>query len=244
MTSTDLPPPIAEPANIGSGVHLVWGSGSGPAQRVQIALVEKGIPFSGHMVSFSNKDTRRADWIGKLNPRRQVPILIDDGYAVSQSMSILLYLEEKFPQKPLLASGDLKLKTETVTRMIESDEVFRKLVQQAFQVLMANQSTQEVKNNLFKEMGEELDKWEAYLAKNAEKYSGGWLVGPSLSVADIAAFPTLMMLVERFGLSFGKRQRLDAWYKTIVVRESVQKSIPPHWAESPPKDKFFEGVEI
>ncbi|KAJ3110358.1 hypothetical protein HDU96_006671 [Phlyctochytrium bullatum] len=243
--SAPVNPPMAEPANIDKGLHLVWGSGSGPAARVQLALHEKGLEFEGHMVSFSNGDTRRAEWIARLNPRKQVPILVDNGFSVAQSLSILLYLEEKYPSHPLLpaASTHLALRTEAITRMLEADEVLRQSTRDVFK-LISPDATEEARATAFKTLGDELDRWEGYLARNAEKFEGGWLVGPSLSVADIALMPYFMMFVERFGLSFGPRTRLDAWYKAFFARPSVQKSIPPHWAEAPPKAFPLKGVQL
>ncbi|KAJ3104515.1 hypothetical protein HDU97_009128 [Phlyctochytrium planicorne] len=243
MFANPLPPPIAEPVGLDTGVHLLWGSGSPPAQRVQIALYEKGIPFSGHMVSFANRDTRRAAWIRRLNPRCQVPTLVDNGFSIAQSISILLYLEEKYPEKPLMATGE-EFKARTITRMLDSEEYIREQLQEAFQIVNGIKTDQESKDTLFKDLTEELDLWEDHLASNAEKFSGGWLAGPSFSLAEAAIFPTMMVLVERLGLSFGKRERLTAWYKQNIVRESIQKSTPPHWATTPVKIRLFEGVEI
>ncbi|KAJ3194715.1 hypothetical protein HDU67_004620, partial [Dinochytrium kinnereticum] len=235
-TLQELPPPMSEPEGLSSGLHLIWGSGSGPAQRIQIALKEKSIPFTSHMVSFSAGDTRRAEWIAKLNPRKQVPILIDNGFAVSQSISILLYLEERFPGIDLL-SKDLKVKTETITRAIEADEVLRPLVREVF-ALARPDATEEGKQKVFKNVGDEMDKWEAYLAKN----ESGWLVGTTISIADITLFPPFMMLVERFGLEFGSRKHLEAWFKSMMSRPSVLESVPPHWSTTPPKALPFKNI--
>ncbi|KAG5525655.1 hypothetical protein RHGRI_032080 [Rhododendron griersonianum] len=38
----------------------------------------------------------------KLNPIGYVPVLVDEDFVVSDSFAILLYLEEKYPQHPLL----------------------------------------------------------------------------------------------------------------------------------------------
>ncbi|KAI8849824.1 glutathione S-transferase [Chytridium lagenaria] len=187
--TTPSTPAMPEPQGLSSGIHL-------------IALQEKNLPFTGHMVSFSNGDTRRAEWIARLNPR-----------------------------------------TETITRMIEADEVFRPLTQEVFR--MGNpEITEEAKAATFKKLSDELDRWEAYFVKNAEKFEGGWVVGSSLSVADIALLPTLMMYVVRFGLDLSPRPHLAKWYTAMTARSSVQNAIPPHWAESPPKAQPFKTVTI
>ncbi|KAL5982790.1 Glutathione S-transferase zeta-1 [Asimina triloba] len=38
----------------------------------------------------------------KLNPLNYVPVLVDEGKVIADSLAIILYLEEKYPQHPLL----------------------------------------------------------------------------------------------------------------------------------------------
>ncbi|KAJ3104516.1 hypothetical protein HDU97_009129 [Phlyctochytrium planicorne] len=256
----DLPTPPVEPEGLESGVHLVWASGSAPAQRAQIALYEKGIPFSLHEVSLANRDTRRAEWIGKLNPRCQVPILVDEGVSVSQSLSILLHLEEKYPNISLLGKGDLR--AETITRMLEADDWINELFHTSYGFAFGYNKDLKSRQDFFNALPKELDLWEGYLAKNAQKYSGGWLVGPSFSLAgedcfdfvlftefvwlfaEVALIPAMMALVYRLGMGFGQRHRLANWYEQVSARESFHKSIPPGWANKPISFKIFEGVDL
>ncbi|KAJ3195651.1 hypothetical protein HK101_011466 [Irineochytrium annulatum] len=240
-------PPMPEPEGLSTGLHLVWGSGSGPAQKVQIALNEKGLQYKGHMVSFDNGDTRRCEWIKRLNPRQQVPILIDNGHAVSQSFAILLYLEEKYPTTPPLLppTSTLNLRTEVLTRAFEADDVFGRKTRDLFAAYFGASGTDESRKAAVEAYGPELDRWEEYLKLNATAHPGAaTLVGKDVSLADIALYPFISTAVQRFGLDLESRSHLKRWYDLLVALPAFKASTPPHWANSPPKVQPFKGLKV
>lgn len=72
------------------------------AQKVKIALAEKGVTW----------ETRLPDILGgaldefaALNPRLEVPALVDGDTAVFDSTIILEYIEDRWPDPPLLPEG-------------------------------------------------------------------------------------------------------------------------------------------
>ena len=72
------------------------------AQRVRLALEEKGLPWKSHVVDTALGDSsQRPDSYHELNPRGLVPVLIHEGRAISESLVILEYLEDAFPESPL-----------------------------------------------------------------------------------------------------------------------------------------------
>ncbi|OWZ23347.1 Maleylacetoacetate isomerase [Phytophthora megakarya] len=75
--------------------------------RVRIALAWKGIEYEYRSVDLSGGDQRQ-DAFRKLNPNQRVPALVVDGHVLPQSGAILEYLEEAYPEKPLLPSDLLQ----------------------------------------------------------------------------------------------------------------------------------------
>ena len=71
------------------------------SRRVWIALLEKEIPFTPAIVSLKNGEQFKPDFLA-ISPFHHVPVIIDDGLRVLESMAILDYLESKYPQNPLL----------------------------------------------------------------------------------------------------------------------------------------------
>jgi maleylacetoacetate isomerase len=71
------------------------------AFRVRIALNLKGVPYETVAKQLRNAEHRTPEFF-ELNPQGLIPALDDDGQIVSQSLAIVEYLEEKYPQPPLL----------------------------------------------------------------------------------------------------------------------------------------------
>lgn len=80
---------------------------SSAAYRVRIALNIKGIRYQHVGVNLLNAE-QRGDAYQALNPQGLLPTLeLDDGTIIAQSPAILEYLEEQYPQTPLLPSDPL-----------------------------------------------------------------------------------------------------------------------------------------
>ena len=65
--------------------------------RVRIALAEKGLVPETVEIDLSN----RPGWIYELNSTGRVPVL-DDGFVLPESLMIMEYLDERYPERPLL----------------------------------------------------------------------------------------------------------------------------------------------
>jgi Glutathione S-transferase, N-terminal domain len=65
--------------------------------RVRIALAEKSLEHEAVVVDLSN----RPPWVYELNATGRVPIL-DDGFVLPESEVIMGYLDERYPDAPLL----------------------------------------------------------------------------------------------------------------------------------------------
>jgi glutathione S-transferase len=67
--------------------------------RVRIALAEKGLEYEPVEIDLQD----RPKWIYDLNPSGKVPVL-DDGFVLPESAVIMEYLDERYPERPLLPS--------------------------------------------------------------------------------------------------------------------------------------------
>lgn len=77
---------------------------SSAAFRVRIALNLKGLPYTAHTVHLRKGEQRAPGYLA-INPQGLLPTLIDDGQRLTQSLAILEYLEERYPE-PALLPGD------------------------------------------------------------------------------------------------------------------------------------------
>ncbi len=74
---------------------------SSAAYRVRIAVGLKGLEVEHVYVDLARGEQQSEEY-GRLNPQRIVPTLVDDEVVVAQSLAIIEYLEEKFPEPRLL----------------------------------------------------------------------------------------------------------------------------------------------
>jgi glutathione S-transferase len=70
------------------------------AQKVRIALAEKGQAVKEHLLTLQGDQNDPAYM--KLNPNGVVPTLVHDGNVITESSLILYYIDEAFPDPPLM----------------------------------------------------------------------------------------------------------------------------------------------
>jgi glutathione S-transferase len=78
--------------------------------RVLWMLQELDIAFEYVQVDPTKGEHRRPDFLA-VNPAGKLPVLVDDGFVLTESVAIVLYLAEKFPQKPFLPA-DVRARAE------------------------------------------------------------------------------------------------------------------------------------
>ena len=83
------------------------GHGSPYSWRVWLALEFKRIPYDLKVLSFQAGDTKKPEFVA-INPRHQVPTIVDEGFALWESTTILEYLDERFTAGPKLYAGDVR----------------------------------------------------------------------------------------------------------------------------------------
>ena len=82
-------------------LYSYWRSSA--AYRVRIALNLKGIDYEIAGVNMlKDGGEQHSDAYRAINPQGLVPTIDDDGLILTQSMAIIEYLEEKYPDKALL----------------------------------------------------------------------------------------------------------------------------------------------
>ena len=73
------------------------------SMRPWVMLKQAGIPFQEKLVRFDSfdGDSTFKNEVLKVNPVGRVPVLVDDGFAVWDTLAIAEYAAEKFPDKQL-----------------------------------------------------------------------------------------------------------------------------------------------
>ena len=82
-------------------LYTYWRSSA--AYRVRIALNLKGLAYESVFVHLV-KDEQHSPDFAELNPQELIPVLRHGGRVLTQSLAIMEYLDEAFPESPLLPS--------------------------------------------------------------------------------------------------------------------------------------------
>jgi maleylacetoacetate isomerase len=94
---------------------------SSAAYRVRIALNIKGLEVEQMPVDLRAGGQRAEEYL-KLNPQGLVPFFEDGPLAISQSMAILEYLDEAYPEAPILPADPIqRAKARAVAQIIACD---------------------------------------------------------------------------------------------------------------------------
>ena len=83
------------------GLTLYTYFRSSAAFRARIALNLKGLKPNQTFVHLRRGEQNARSYLG-VNPQGLVPTLVDQGTAITQSLAIIEYLDEKWPEPPLL----------------------------------------------------------------------------------------------------------------------------------------------
>jgi glutathione S-transferase len=108
---------IASPLRLLSGPLSMFG------MKAQIALLEKGLAFELVMVPFKTAYEPMQPEVLRINPKRQVPVLIHGDLELFDSTQIFEYLEDLQPDPPLWPR-DIKARARARQLELKADEVY------------------------------------------------------------------------------------------------------------------------
>jgi glutathione S-transferase len=160
----------------------------------------------------------------KVNPLGKIPCLDADGVIIPESEVINEYLEDKFPNPPLLpksAEGRARVRSLTRFHDLYLDPPLRAL----FAHLNPKTRDDKAVNEKLAELQGRIDQLESMLAE-----PGNFAAGPEFTLADCALAPTTFFLINMlpgFGAKppLESRPRLAAWWNKVQSRPSVAKGL-------------------
>ncbi len=183
--------------------------------KVPITLEELGLPYELTLVNVRKGEQKEEAFLS-LNPNGKVPVLVDDGFVLTESAAVLVHLAEKTRKL---------LPTEGATRA----RVFEQLFFHASALSPAFGNA-----GFFKRSSPEPQPIaEARFTTEAERILGlldakladqAFMAGDAFTIADIAHFGWLWR--RQFpGLTLDDRPNLSRWYETVAERPAVQRAI-------------------
>ncbi|KYF77877.1 glutathione S-transferase [Sorangium cellulosum] len=188
------------------------------AHRTRLVLQEKAIDHELTEVDLQNKPRAFVD----ASLYGKVPAIEHDGHRIWESAIINEYLEEVFPDPPLLPREPGR----RALARIWIDHANTRLVPAFGQLLRAETPEQEAEGR--KALGDVL----AFIEREAlAKSSGPYWLGAEISLVDLAFYPWFERLpaVGRLrGFSIpAELTRLQAWLDAVQARDAVRANLNP-----------------
>ena len=182
------------------------------ARRVWIALLEKEIPFTPMIVNLEDGEQFKPDFL-KINPFHHIPVIIDDGLRVLESLAILDYLECKYPNYPLLPDDASQLAKVRMAQMVSNNELSSLVIP-----LIA-----ETESSSLAKVKRKIKRILEFLAEllGDSAYFGG----DRLSLGDIVA-GNAIVLIYKLGFDIGQIEKIEQWCDRLMQREAWQQTQP------------------
>nr|PZM91054.1 MAG: maleylacetoacetate isomerase [Pseudomonadota bacterium] len=200
-------------------LYSYWRSSA--SWRVRTALAYKGLSYDYvpvHLTRDGGEQHKEA--YREKNPMRQVPLLeLDDGRTLAQSVAILEYLEEVFPEPPLLPR----------------DPYLRGKVRQLVEVVNAGiQPFQNLATTTrLRQLGVDPDAWvKEWIRRGLEAFerevaqtAGRFCVGDSPTFADVVLVPQCYSS-RRFGVDLTPYENILKIEKNCLELDAFRRAHP------------------
>ncbi|XP_074279964.1 glutathione S-transferase zeta class-like [Silene latifolia] len=189
--------------------------------RVRFALNLKGLPYEYKSVDLVNGEQYTPEF-EKINPLHLVPILVDDEVVVADSLAILMYLEDKYPERPLLPADP---RQKAISLQVAS------VVGSSMQPL----HMRGVQMSIEKKLGEEeallwvqqiINKGFYALETLLKDLAGKYSIGDKASMADVFLAPQVSIAMSRFHIDMSKYPTLNRVYESCRSLSEYQASLP------------------
>ena len=193
----------------------IYGSANSRALRVLWMAGELGIAYE-HRDWLPRAPETRTPEFHALNPNYRVPVIDDDGFVLSESMAINMYLAKKHGS-PLYPLDPQREALVWQWSLWETDRLDRQIVNYVrhTKALPAAERKPAVAEAAFKEVAPALDVLETALGKS------DWLVGNAFSVADLNVAGALYRALS---IDISRWPRVDAWLKRCWARPAAKKA--------------------
>lgn len=227
------------------------------AQKVRIALAEKGLACKAHIMTLRGDQYEPAYL--ELNPNGVVPTLIHDGKPIIESSLILYYIDDAFPEPPLMPKQPYqRYRARMYNKLIDEyvhnsctiltfatafRPAFLKMTPEAWQAEInktplkrrAEYKRSVIEHGLNSEfVAEALAHHRKLLSWMADSLkSGPYLAGEAFSNADCAVIPYILRL-ELLKLSgiWDRYPAVAEWWAQMRARPSVKAAIFDRMSEA------------
>ncbi|BAY44013.1 glutathione S-transferase domain-containing protein [Scytonema sp. HK-05] len=182
------------------------------SRRVWITLLEKELEFE--LVEMKLDGEQFQPEYLALNPFHHIPVLVDDGFNIVESLAILDYLEAKYPKPAMLPTDAKDLAKVKMVQLVSVNELLPATV--SLSGVMLGLSVNAEKIEQAKQKAATVLKFFEDLL-DERPYFGS----QSITLAEVVA-GTIVPWLPRTGLSLSDYPKLSAWCDRLIARPAWQ----------------------
>jgi glutathione S-transferase len=184
------------------------------AQKVKIALGEKGVAFESRLPDLLGGSPGE---FAAISPRLEVPALVDGDVAIFDSTIILEYLEDRWPTPPLLPASPAE---RARVRMLEElcDTYYEAINWAIFEIRVFQRATGELAERLETRAADQRAGCNTYLDRALG--SRPYFNGDAFGWGDVCVLP-FVNAAAMTGSPPAPNSRLAGWLERVVTRPSV-----------------------
>ncbi len=188
---------------------------SANSRRVWVTLLEKGLEFELVEVKMDGEQFQ-PDFLA-INPFHHIPVLIDDGFKVIESLAILDYLEGKYPTPAMLPTAVEDLAKVRMVQLVSVNELLPATSVLFLKMLDLSGGEPEKIELALQKIATVLKFLENLL--DTRPYFGS----EQLTLAEVVA-GTIIPWLPRGGISLSEYPKLNAWCEGLIARPSWKAS--------------------
>ncbi|VVB01868.1 unnamed protein product [Arabis nemorensis] len=187
------------------------------SRRIEIALTLKGVPYE-----FSEQDiTNKSSLLLQLNPvHKMIPVLVHNGKPISESLVILEYIDDTWPNNPILPQDPYDRAMARFWAKFVDQQIYVAAMKMVGKIGEERDAAVEATRDLLKLLEKELV---------GKDFLGGTSLGFVDIVATLVAF-WLMRTDEIIGVKIVPVEmfpEIHRWVKNLLQNDVVKNCIPP-----------------
>lgn len=202
---------------------------SSASYRVRAALELKQISYVSEVVNIRKKEHRTNDY-SLVNAQQMVPYLVtDSGASIGQSVAILEWLEEKFPETPLYPDNyeDRAIARSWMQQVVSDTGPYQKTTAQLYLRERFGFDDDAVKCWLTHWMARSLTPLEQFCKERLETYP--FSMGKNPGIVECCVIPQLYN-ARKFGVDLGPFPALRVLEKRCLETPPFKRAHPREWA--------------
>jgi len=192
--------------------------------RVRIALRFKDIKYTYVPINLLKNEQSGAEYL-TVNPNGKLPCLVVDGIPLAQSMGILEFLEENFPQNPLLPKDPIQRAFARMVALTLACDI-----QPLQNILALNIPAAEKPKWAHDVITDGLGKIEKMLVSH---HAGVFCVGDSITFADLCLVPQIYN-AKRFNVDMSLFPTVQRVYDSLMQLDIFTETAPEAMPDCPP----------